>query len=837
MSKIWFYRRGETQFGPYDASELKKLANDGTLRPSDLVARAGDGKWVAAASVKGLFAKAPSATASPPPLPSPASSGPERLKGDSRRGRGGMLNNGLAAASKTAARTKRTLVLALLALLGVAGGAGVFLPLALKQFAAVPFKKAPPLSESWKDFVDATFFDHYVSCSQPNKPVLLYAWDKRIPEKRSDGYGISVIHLLAISHRELENTNSVEFPIQGVLRGHYYIFPILGDREAEDGDVALYQQYNVDLRFVPRTFAQNMWALGPNDHEITQWSMKSATVQKVMSDGRVVSDSPESLSIGYEARIYDERFPALHYLFREASLGGYWPRYQTIAMACREVAALRWELEKEIDLPHSWREQFDFSNEAFENWRRILEKRLGEEIQKQVEIAKPLLAGLPKPREVEDRALRKAVFKARDKFEQLQAVAARLIAIINIGGKHLVRGYGRGEDFRNMPESGVVCEVLARVRPGSEATLGGKLGQDKEYRVIASIWQLALTDGRFWHYPPLTPPTPMLQAGRRDSSRQDERPAASYEVKYEVFSPGPISVKYRNGLGGWDEKKLVAKQDGSYVIEVTLSASETAQITAKALDRDAPISAWIYVNGTRVAVSSDNDGGGTVTASGSLQSLDSAGFSGESPEDTTTIERLTPQRARKLAEEWGKKSNTLSLSGLATLDAGTAEALAEFKGTYINLNGLTTLDAETARALAAFQGERGRQLRLDGLTTVDAATAKALAGFKGFALNLNGLTTLDAKAAEALAEFSGQALILGGLTTLSDETARALARRKVGWLSLSYLKTLSDEAAMAFAQCKGKLSLGGHSRVSLSDEAAAALLANPEIELPGNVER
>ena len=34
------------------------------------------------------------------------------------------------------------------------------------------------------------------------------------------------------------------------------------------------------------------------------------------------------------------------------------------------------------------------------------------------------------------------------------------------------------------------------------------------------------------------------------------------------------------------------------------------------------------------------------------------------------------------------------------LDAGTATALAEFKGGYLALNRLTTLDAATAKALA-----------------------------------------------------------------------------------------------------------------------------------------
>jgi hypothetical protein len=65
---------------------------------------------------------------------------------------------------------------------------------------------------------------------------------------------------------------------------------------------------------------------------------------------------------------------------------------------------------------------------------------------------------------------------------------------------------------------------------------------------------------------------------------------------------------------------MMSKQDEPHVIEVTLSRDETANVIAKALDRDAPVSAWIYVDGKRVAVSTDNDGGGTVTCSGNLQS-------------------------------------------------------------------------------------------------------------------------------------------------------------------------------------------------------------------------
>ena len=47
------------------------------------------------------------------------------------------------------------------------------------------------------------------------------------------------------------------------------------------------------------------------------------------------------------------------------------------------------------------------------------------------------------------------------------------------------------------------------------------------------------------------------------------------------------------------------------------------------------------------------------------------------PADTNQIKRLTLEQATALAGSKGKK---LSLDGLTTLDAGTATALAEFKG-------------------------------------------------------------------------------------------------------------------------------------------------------------
>jgi hypothetical protein len=208
------------------------------------------------------------------------------------------------------------------------------------------------------------------------------------------------------------------------------------------------------------------------------------------------------------------------------------------------------------------------------------------------------------------------------------------------------------------------------------------------------------------------------------------------------------------------------------------------------------------------------------------------------PEDTNTIESLTPEQARKLAEEFpgvrvkiddhtdcprGLPLNGLKaldaetaqalakydkgpvvLNGLTTLDADTAKALAEFEGLMLSLDGLTTLDAETAKALAEFEG---LMLSLDGLTTLDAETAKALAEFEGLMLSLGGLTMLDGDTAKALAAFTGKCLLLSGLTTLDAETAKTLAELKSLWLYLLGLTTLDAETAKALAEFKGFLGL------------------------------
>ena len=55
MSQEWYYSIDGDRQGPVEASELKKLAEAGTLKAADLVWKDGMADWVAAKSIKGLF--------------------------------------------------------------------------------------------------------------------------------------------------------------------------------------------------------------------------------------------------------------------------------------------------------------------------------------------------------------------------------------------------------------------------------------------------------------------------------------------------------------------------------------------------------------------------------------------------------------------------------------------------------------------------------------------------------------------------------------------------------------------------------------------------------------
>lgn len=66
MATQWFYAEGKVQRGPIAFEELKARADQGTLRPDDLVWGEGMPDWKPAAQIDGLFA---SPRTAPPPLP------------------------------------------------------------------------------------------------------------------------------------------------------------------------------------------------------------------------------------------------------------------------------------------------------------------------------------------------------------------------------------------------------------------------------------------------------------------------------------------------------------------------------------------------------------------------------------------------------------------------------------------------------------------------------------------------------------------------------------------------------------------------------------------------
>jgi hypothetical protein len=69
MSADFYYTRDGKRYGPVAPAELKRLAATGGLKPSDKI-RKGEGGWVAAGTVKGLFPE-PGRACSPPPAPEP----------------------------------------------------------------------------------------------------------------------------------------------------------------------------------------------------------------------------------------------------------------------------------------------------------------------------------------------------------------------------------------------------------------------------------------------------------------------------------------------------------------------------------------------------------------------------------------------------------------------------------------------------------------------------------------------------------------------------------------------------------------------------------------------
>jgi hypothetical protein len=59
MAEKWYYGRGDEQFGPFSADQLKELAATGQILPADSVWKEGMTRGVLASKVKHLFAAPP----------------------------------------------------------------------------------------------------------------------------------------------------------------------------------------------------------------------------------------------------------------------------------------------------------------------------------------------------------------------------------------------------------------------------------------------------------------------------------------------------------------------------------------------------------------------------------------------------------------------------------------------------------------------------------------------------------------------------------------------------------------------------------------------------------
>ena len=55
MATKWYYSDNGHKQGPFDSSQLKNLVQQGRIKPTDVVWRAGLKNWVPAAKVQGLF--------------------------------------------------------------------------------------------------------------------------------------------------------------------------------------------------------------------------------------------------------------------------------------------------------------------------------------------------------------------------------------------------------------------------------------------------------------------------------------------------------------------------------------------------------------------------------------------------------------------------------------------------------------------------------------------------------------------------------------------------------------------------------------------------------------
>lgn len=84
MAQQWHYAKGKQKHGPISSKQLKALAANGELEPTDLIFRDGMKGWKEARTVKGLFPQAmtpkvPARSEVPPPVPSAISEEPPTI--------------------------------------------------------------------------------------------------------------------------------------------------------------------------------------------------------------------------------------------------------------------------------------------------------------------------------------------------------------------------------------------------------------------------------------------------------------------------------------------------------------------------------------------------------------------------------------------------------------------------------------------------------------------------------------------------------------------------------------------------------------------------------------
>ena len=197
---------------------------------------------------------------------------------------------------------------------------------------------------------------------------------------------------------------------------------------------------------------------------------------------------------------------------------------------------------------------------------------------------------------------------------------------------------------------------------------------------------------------------------------------------------------------------------------------------------------------------------GTLWLYGLLE-LDSAALAATAELNTSWLTHIAPDALHSLTQRTDKKHG-LVLSGLKTLSAEQAAALAGYRGS-LDLDGVTSLAPAVARALAAGRPQAAEDpsvggFSLRGLQPWDPEVIRPLLATRRASLGQRSLSTLTPEQAAALAVASGDLpLELPGIFRLDDPDAVLVARelaRTRGALALPNLETVSPEALAALAQ-------------------------------------